>query len=93
MLNEKIKDLRKSFHLSQTELAAELNVSKQCISNWENDNVQPSIAMLVRLAEFFSVSTDYLLGFREDENSVSVEGLTEAEKAHIKLLIADLRRC
>ena len=89
MLNEKIKKLRLSYNLSQVELANSLGVSKQCISNWENDNVQPSIEMLVKIARFFNVSADYLLDM--DEKVLNdVQGLSEREIAHIKLLIQDL---
>ena len=62
MLNEKIKLLRNQRNITQVELARHLSVSKQAVSNWENDNIQPSIDMLVKIAGFFSVSTDYLLG-------------------------------
>ena len=62
MLHEQIKTLRAARGLNQVELAKKLNVSKQSISNWENNNIQPSIEVLVKLARFFSVSTDYLLG-------------------------------
>lgn len=89
MLNEKIKELRKSLGISQTQLAASLGVSKQCVSNWENDNIQPSIEMLIKISEFFKVSTDYLLGLKND-NVIDVSGLTQNEKAHIILLIKDL---
>lgn len=89
MLNEKIKKLRLSYRLTQVELAKELGVSKQCVSNWENDNIQPSVEMLIRLAQFFNVGTDDLLGLKT-ERTVSVEGLTEEEIAHVKLLIHDL---
>ena len=61
MLNENIKRLRKARNISQVELAAELGVTKQCVSNWENDYIQPSIDMLVKIAQYFKVSTDYLL--------------------------------
>jgi len=90
MLSENIKKLRKSFHLSQVELARELGVSKQCVSNWENDNIQPSIDMLTKMAKFFNVSCDFLLGLNVN-NVVSIDGLNETEVAHIKLLIEDLR--
>ncbi|MBE6611418.1 MAG: helix-turn-helix transcriptional regulator [Ruminococcaceae bacterium] len=90
MLNETIKALRQSFHLSQVELAKALGVSKQCVSNWENDNIQPSIDMLVRLAGFFHVTCDYLLGL-ERTQLVDVSGLSDTEIAHIKLLISDLK--
>lgn len=89
MLNDRIKELRKAFGVSQVELAKALNVSKQCVSNWENDNVLPSIEMLVKLAEYFNVTTDYLLCL-ENKDMVDLSGLSENERAHIKLLIKDL---
>lgn len=89
MLNDRIKELRKAFGISQVELAKALNVSKQCVSNWENDNVLPSIEMLVKLAEYFNVTTDYLLCL-ENKDMVDLSGLSENERAHIKLLIKDL---
>ena len=61
MLNQRIRLLRQSRNMSQVELAKRLNVTKQSVSNWENDNIQPSIEMLIKLSEVFSVSTDYLL--------------------------------
>lgn len=89
MLNDRIKELRKAFGISQVELAKALNVSKQCVSNWENDNVPPSIDMLVKLAKYFNVTTDYLLCL-EEKDMVDLSGLSENERAHIKLLIKDL---
>lgn len=89
MLNEKIKKLRISYNMSQVDLAKRLGVSKQCVSNWENDNVQPSIEMLIKIARFFNVSTDYLLDL-DEKDLINVRGLNETEIAHIKLLIQDL---
>ena len=65
MLNENIKSLRLSYNLSQVELASALGVSKQCISNWENDYIQPSVEMLIKIAKYFNVTTDYLLGISD----------------------------
>ena len=62
MFEERIKDLRLNRGLSQVELAKQLFVTKQCISNWENGNIIPSAEMLIKIARYFSVSTDYLLG-------------------------------
>ena len=62
MLSQRIRELRVAQGYSQVTLAKRLGVSKQAVSNWENDNIQPSIEMLLRLAQLFSVSTDYLLG-------------------------------
>lgn len=89
MLNERIKILRMARNLSQVELAKKLNVSKQSVSNWENDNILPSIEMLMEIARLFSVSTDYLLGL-DDRKVIDVEGLSETEIAHIKFIIEDI---
>ena len=74
MLGDRIRELRNSRSLSQVELAKQLHVSKQTISNWENNNVPPSIDTLIRIANFFDVSTDYLLEFN-NERKLNVEGL------------------
>lgn len=60
-LKDKIKKERLNKGLSQPELAKIMNVSKQTISNWENGNRIPDILTLKKLADFFNVSTDYLL--------------------------------
>ena len=91
VLNENIRMLRQARNLSQVDLAKALNVTKQSISNWENDNIQPSIDMLMRLADFFSVSTDYLLGL-DQKKYVEVTGLSETEIAHISAIISDIKR-
>ena len=90
-LNENIKKLRLSRGLSQVEFAKILCVTKQCVSNWENDNVIPSIEMLCKIADFFCVSTDYLLG-RDERLTIEVSNLTEIQIAHIVSFIDDLSK-
>ncbi len=89
MLNERIKELRIANGLNQVELAEKLGVSKQSVSNWENDNIQPSIDMLIKISHVFSVSTDYLLG--EDVRTyLEVSKLTEVQISHIQQVINDI---
>ena len=90
MLNERISELRRSFNWTQVQLADKLNVSKQAVSNWENDNIQPSIEMLVKLSRVFNVSTDYLLGL-DDTLKIDVSDLPVSFVAHLDLLIEDFR--
>ena len=90
MLHENIKKQRLARGINQVELANALNVSKQCVSNWENDNIQPSVEMLVKIARYFNVSTDYLLDMDARE-SIFVEGLTDREIAHLRLIVEDLK--
>ena len=89
MLNERIKELRISRGMSQVEIAEKLGVSKQSVSNWENDNIQPSIDMLIKISHLFSVSTDYLLG--EDKRTfLEVTNLTALQINHIQQVINDI---
>lgn len=89
MLNERIKELRVARGLSQVELAEKIGISKQSVSNWENDNIQPSIEMLIKIARTFSVSTDYLLG--EDERTfLEVSHLSQKQISHIQQIIDDI---
>ena len=88
MLNENIKLLRQAKGLSQVELSKALGVTKQCVSNWENDNVVPSIEMLVKIADYFKVTTDYLLG-RTQAVTIDVSGLTKSQISHISHIISD----
>lgn len=74
--------------MNQVEFAKHMKVTKQCISNWENDNVLPSIEMLTRLADFFNVSTDALLG-RSMDKVLDVSSLTDTQIAHLQLLVRD----
>lgn len=90
MLGGKIKMLRAAHNFNQVELAQKLSVTKQTVSNWENNNIQPSIEMLVKIADCFSVTTDYLLG-RESNITIDVTGLSINEIAHIEQLIKDLK--
>lgn len=55
MLGDRIKTLRTACNLSQVELARKLNVSKQSVSNWENNNILPSVDIVKKLALFFPV--------------------------------------
>lgn len=91
MLGQRINKLRTAKGWSQVELAKRLRVAKQTVSNWENDNIQPSIEMLVRLSKIFGVTTDYLLGL-EDVPRLSIEGLPASVVAHLELLIEDYRQ-
>lgn len=91
MLGKRVNELREARGWSQVRLAAELNVSKQTVSNWENGNILPSVDMLVRISGVFNVSTDYILGL-ESVPRLNVEGLSENVIAHISLLIDDYRR-
>ena len=60
-LGEKIQELRRRSSMSQDSLAEKLDVSRQAVSKWERDEAVPETDKIVRLAQVFGVSTDYLL--------------------------------
>lgn len=91
MLSIRLKELRISHSLTQVDFAQKLSVTKQTVSNWENNNIQPSIDMLVKIADYFNISTDFLLG-RETTMQINVEGLSTDEIAHINMIIKDLKK-
>ena len=62
MLKENIRELRKEKGLSQKELAKEIGVSQKAIDFWEKGINEPKATYIVRLADFFGVSADFLLG-------------------------------
>ncbi|MDE5756205.1 MAG: helix-turn-helix domain-containing protein [Clostridia bacterium] len=64
---ERLYQLRKQKYISQEELADTLNLSRQSISKWELDQTYPDIDNLVRLAEYFEVSVDYLVTGEDKE--------------------------
>ena len=91
MLNETIKKLRVAGNYSQVDIAKKLSITKQTVSNWENNNIQPSVDMLVKIADLFGVTTDYLLG-RESVTKIDVGGLDDEEIQHINMLINDIKK-
>ena len=82
MLNENIKNLRKSKGISQEELAIKLNVVRQTVSKWENGLSVPDSEMLIALAEELDTSVSILLGETTDA-TVSDDIKTISEKLEI----------
>ena len=65
LLASRIRQLREKSELTQQELANLLHVSKASICKYEKDKSYPSLDILLKMADIFNVSTDYLLGREE----------------------------
>ncbi len=63
--SENLIRLRKEFGVSQQKLANSICVTQQCVSEWEKDNIEPTLSNLIKLADFFDVSIDYLSGKKD----------------------------
>ncbi len=57
-----LKKLRQEFGVSQQRLAEAISVSQQSVNQYENHSVEPDIAVLCRMADFFNTSVDYIVG-------------------------------
>jgi len=84
---EKLKLLRYEKGLTQDDIGYLLNVTKSCISCYENGTRQPSVDVLVELSIYFNVSIDFLLGMEKVNNkSKRQAGITVKDISLIKEL-------
>ena len=70
--SEQIKDLRTREKLTQEQFAEKLNITRQAVSNWENDRNLPDIEMLILIAQNFHISLDELILGGNDMDEVNV---------------------
>lgn len=62
MFGERLRILREERELTQQQVAEAVNSTQQKISNYENETVEPDCGTLVKLADFFATTVDYILG-------------------------------
>ena len=88
-MGKKIKSLRLEKDLTQAEVAHRIGVSKAMISSYELEQRSPSYDVLIKIATFFGVTTDYLLGL--EKPNINYNGLTDREVRAIVNLIDIMR--
>ena len=92
-LGKQIKEHRQEAHLSQEELANRVYVSRQTISNWENDKSYPDVNSLVLLSEIFQISLDNLIKgdievMKDVIQKEEIEKMNRYSKTYTIMLIA-----
>ena len=85
----RLRELRLNRGLRQEQVAKLIGVNKSAISTYENDTREPSFEILVRLANLYRVSTDYLLG-QTNSRSVDLSELSEQEADLVCKLVETL---
>ena len=88
-LSAKIRALRLGKRLRQDQLAALIGVEKSTVSMYETEMRRPTFETLVRLADVFGASTDYLLG-RKKTRTLDHAGLTDEQAATITALVGQM---
>ena len=86
-----LKQLRKSHNLTQEELGLRIGLSKAVVSKYENGMGYPTFDMLIQIADYFGVTTDYLLGVAKDK-TINVSGLNETQIETVQRVIAEFNR-
>ena len=65
LIADRIKELLSMYHLTQYSLAKSIEISPSAVCNWLNGKKEPSIESLWKLADYFDVSVDFLIGRKE----------------------------
>lgn len=79
MRGDRLKDLREEMHVTQEDLAGRLGISEIQVYRYEKGTAEPRADVVVKFAEFFNVSTDYLLGVSDESGSYLNEKLKPKE--------------
>lgn len=87
-----LRELRESRRFSQKTLAARLGCSPSLVSSYEKGERQPSLAMLVALADIYRVPTDYLLGRRGANPELDLACLSQQEIEALRVIVEAMRR-
>ena len=87
----RLKNLRLRKHMTQSDLAERLGVTKSVISAYETGLRMPSYDILIKISRIFRVTTDYLLGL-ESKQEIDVSGLTENEIHALTNLVKAMQR-
>lgn len=70
MFSQRLKELRGNKGISQKELSSVLFVSQQTVAKWETDKTTPNPDMLVKISNYFNITTDYLLNYENEQKKV-----------------------
>ena len=76
--SRRLKQLRKDKHLTQVQVAERIGVTASMVSSYETDIRLPSYEVMLRIADIFGVSVDYLLG-RQEKRFLDISELSEEE--------------
>ena len=90
--DERLRNLRKEKGVTQREIAEFLGIKTRPYQNYESGDRRPDYEKLVALADYFGVSTDYLLGRTPPEPGLDLTGLTEEQRAAVEVIVRGMRR-
>ena len=89
---ERLKQLRVEKKMTQKELGEALGIRNSVVSFYEVGQREPSLEMIIKIAEYFHVTTDYLLGVDDDRGGLDTSMLNEDEISVLNSLVEVMRK-
>lgn len=89
---ERLKELRNYHQCTQRQLATFLGLSANCICEWENKRSEPSLSSVFKIANYFDVSSDYLLGLEDDFGARTPAPGSETYTNEEQKFVEDIRK-
>ena len=89
--SQRIRQLRRDKHMTQVQVAQRIGVTASMVSSYETDIRLPSYDVLLRIADVFGVSVDYLLG-RQEKRLLDISDLSEEEAAVVCDMVNVLKK-
>lgn len=89
--SDQLKKLRQSDQITQEHLAQKTSTTASSISCYEKNRRKPSLDTVIKLADYFGVSVDYLLG-RKQILEINLDGLNEDDKLVILHILQDFKK-
>lgn len=88
MLCDILKELREDINLTQLEVAEKLSLTRQTISRYETGDIEPPISTLIKLADLYNCSLDYLTGRTKERYNINL--LSKEKKIFLEEFIKSL---
>lgn len=79
-MKNRLKELRKELGLTQEELGKQVGMPNNTLSQYETGKREPKLETWQKLADFFNVPVDYLLGFSKDRSTLTIDDLNQKEQ-------------
>lgn len=89
--SQRLKQLRKDKHMTQAQVGERIGVTASMVSSYETDIRLPSYEVIVRIADLFGVTVDYLL-CRQDKRFLDISALTDQEAAVVCAMVELLKQ-
>lgn len=81
-----LKMLREESGISQKQLAEIIGVSQQSINKYENHNIEPDIETMIRFADYFNTSVDYLIGHTDVRRKIEIVRAYELNTDEVSII-------